>query len=362
MGIAIIGVGGMGIASYHARAFLDTGRARIAGICDVRPEALAAFGERFEVPAAHRYADHRAMLAAARPDVVLVCTNETLHARLTIDAAGYRPRAILCEKPMAMNLGEADAMLEACARHGVVLLVGHQRRYLPQYARARELLRGGAIGTLEHIVAMGHPGSALMVDGTHAMDLVRFYADDAPAEWVIGQVDARRCRTGWGHVLEDAAVALVRFEGGVRAWLTTGGAGATPAGEGLGQRVTGPHYHRILLHGTAGRIEIAGDAAGEGEPLLRVVAGNRDDAVDGGPGPWHGGLSPQAELLQALEDGHRHPLEARGARATLEILMAVYESARLGRLVPLPLSNPANPLEQMLAARAESGPGPAAGG
>ena len=144
--VAFIGVGGMGIANYHAQAFLQTGQAEIVGICDVLPQALATFGDRFHVPAASRYTDHQAMLAAVHPDIVLVCTNETLHARMTIDAAAHRPRAILCEKPMAMNLGEADAMLEACAREGVLLIVGHQRRYMPQYARARELLGW----TLEH--------------------------------------------------------------------------------------------------------------------------------------------------------------------------------------------------------------------
>jgi predicted dehydrogenase len=345
--VAIIGVGGMGIANYHAQAFLDTGRAVIAGICDVEREALDAFGERFRIPPALRYADHARMLAQVRPDVVVICTNETLHARLTIDAAGCRPRAILCEKPMAMSLREADAMLEACARGGVTLVVGHQRRYTPQYALARELLRDGAIGLLEQVQSTGHPTSSLMVDGTHSVDLVRFYAGDSPAHWVLGQVDARSRRVGWGHVLEDAAVALVKFEGGVRAWVATGGAGATPGREGLGARVTGPNYHRILLHGTAGRMEIAGDAAAEGEPLLRLVRGDRAQAVDVPPG-WHRGLSPQAELLQCLEDGHPHPLDGRSARATLEILMATYESARTGRVVPLPLENRGNPLEQML--------------
>lgn len=349
MRIAIIGVGGMGIANYHARAFLATGNARIVGICDVRRDALDDFGERFHIPPTLRYSDHHAMLAEGHPDVVVVCTNETLHARLTSEAAAYHPRAILCEKPMAMNLGEADAMLEACATGGVTLIVGHQRRYVPQYARARELLRSGAIGALEHIQATGHPWSSLMVDGTHTVDLVRFYAGEAPAEWVMGQVDARSRRVGWGHALEDAAMALIGFKGGVRAWLTTGGGGATPAHEGLGTRVTGPNYHRILLHGTEGRIEIAGDAAEEGQPLLRLITANRVEAVDCGPGPWYRGLSLQAELLRTLEDGHTHPLDGRNARTTLEILMAAFESARLGRLVPLPLENRANPLEQMLA-------------
>jgi predicted dehydrogenase len=346
--VAIIGVGGMGIANYHAQAFLDTGKAAIAGICDIQREALHACGERLRVPPERRYEDHARMLAEVRPDVVVVCTNETLHARLTVEAAAHRPRAILCEKPMAMSLGEADAMVEACAREGVLLVIGHQRRYMPQYARARELLRDGAIGTLEQIQSMGHATSSLMVDGTHSVDLVRFYAGDTPAEWVLGQVDARSRRVGWGHVLEDAALALVGFEGGVRAWVATGGGGATPGREGLGARVTGRNYHRILLHGTAGRIEIAGDAAAEGEPLLRVVRGGGTEAVDLPAGGWHRGLSPQAELLQCLEDGHAHPLDGRSARATLEILMATYESARTRRVVALPLDNRGNPLEQMM--------------
>lgn len=353
--IVVIGVGGMGIANYHAAAFLETGRAEIAGICDIRPEALPAFARRFGVPAELQYTDHRQMLDAVRPDIVVVCTNEVLHARLTIDAAAYRPRAILCEKPMAMNLAEADAMLAACERHGVVLVVGHQRRYMPQYAQAKALLRGGAIGALAHIQAMGHAGSSLLVDGTHTVDLIRFYTDDAPAEWVFAQVDARTGRVGWGHVLEDAALALVKFSGGVRAWVALGGQGATPRGEGLGQ-LTPQNYHRIVLSGTRGRIEIGGDGVAEGEPLLRIVSEGHAEVVPVGGG-WHGGLSPQADLIQALADGHRHPLEGRGARATLEILMGVYESARLGRLVALPLANSANPFEQILTER-EGPPAP----
>lgn len=65
--IAIIGVGGMGIANYHAQTFLATAKAEIVGICDVKPEALSTFGERFRVPPALRYDDHHAMLAAVRP-------------------------------------------------------------------------------------------------------------------------------------------------------------------------------------------------------------------------------------------------------------------------------------------------------
>jgi predicted dehydrogenase len=114
------------------------------------------------------------------------------------------------------------------------------------------------------------------------------------------------------------------------------------------------NYHArafaFLLLGSEGRIEIAGDAPPDGQPLLRVVAGGRADVVDVDTG-WHRGLSPQVDMLNALEDGHVHPLNGESARADLEVLLAVYESARLGRLVVMPLENSSNPLEQLLAER-----------
>ncbi len=345
--VGIVGVGGMGIAKYHAREFLADERADLVACCDIQPEALAAFAA--EHGTREQYSDYEAMLSEAGLDIVVICTNDVLHAEMTVQAAAHRPKAILCEKPMAMSLGEADAMLEACARNGVLLIIGHQRRYMPQYARAKELLQEGAIGELEQIQIAAHPGCSLLPDGTHCVDLIRFYVDDIPAEWLMGQIDARTKRVHWGHVLEDAAIVLIKFASGVRAWLTQGGY-ITPAGEPLGTPPFSPaQYVRIALHGSRGRIEVDGDQAVEGRPLLRVVRGGEVEVVPLEPGQWHRGLSPQVDLLNALEDGHRHLLAGESARADLELLMAVYESARLRRLVVLPLENRENPFMQMLA-------------
>ena len=194
--VAFIGVGGMGIAFYHAGCFAADDRAELVACCDISREALDKFGEQFDIADRHEDADE--MMAAAAPDVVVIGTNETVHAPLTILAAKHAPKGIICEKPMAMNLGEADAMIAACEENGVFLVIGHQRRYNSQYAVAKERLDAGAIGDLMQIIAKGHPGSSLMVDGTHTVDLVRFYADDEPIDWVMAAVESTSGRSGWG--------------------------------------------------------------------------------------------------------------------------------------------------------------------
>ena len=83
------------------------------------------------------------MLDAERLDVVSICTWHTGHAPWTVTAAARKPKAILCEKPMAETLGRADEMLIACHRNGVKLVIGHQRRFLPAYTLARDLIAGG---------------------------------------------------------------------------------------------------------------------------------------------------------------------------------------------------------------------------
>ena len=114
---------------------------------------------------------------------------------MVLAAARHRPRAILCEKPIALTLPDADAMIAACREAGTLLVIGHQRRFAPQYIAARRVIEQGTLGPIRLIEAYGHPGSSMLVDSTHTVDLLRFFLDEAPVEWVIGQVDARRGRT-----------------------------------------------------------------------------------------------------------------------------------------------------------------------
>ena len=82
------------------------------------------------------------MLERERPDIVSICTHHQLHAPMTIETARLaEPKAILCEKPIALDLESADAMIAAVpARPNTLLVIGHQRRYDRQYVAAREAI------------------------------------------------------------------------------------------------------------------------------------------------------------------------------------------------------------------------------
>ena len=138
------------IARVHARGWLGVaGRpTEIGAIADTNLDARQEFGDFFEVGEEHRYADYREMLDREQPDFVDVCSWHQLHAEMVIAAAARRPKAIICQKPMAVDLGEADAMITACARNDVKLLIAFQRPHHATWLKARDLIRQGAIGQI----------------------------------------------------------------------------------------------------------------------------------------------------------------------------------------------------------------------
>src|SRR5437879_13000252 len=138
------------IARVHARAWLGVPEQPVAlgALADTHPDARREFGDFFGVPEDKRYADFRDMLDAERPDFVDVCSWHQQHAEMVIAAAARGPKAILCQKPMAVDLGEADAMLTACERNGVKLIIAYQRRHHATWLAARDLIPQGATRTV----------------------------------------------------------------------------------------------------------------------------------------------------------------------------------------------------------------------
>ena len=111
--VGIIGCGG--IAHAHAKGYLARGLDIVAA-ADVRKERLAKFRQLYEV--GNLYDDYRQMLTKEELDLVSICTWPTLHSEMTVDVAEADVKGILCEKPMATCLAEADKMIEACDKTG----------------------------------------------------------------------------------------------------------------------------------------------------------------------------------------------------------------------------------------------------
>src|SRR5438874_1124470 len=224
------------IARVHARAWQDVpGQpVQIATLADTHPDARREFGDFFGVPVEKRYADYREMLDKEHLDFVDVCSWHGMHAEMVIAAAARRPKAIVCQKPMALSLGEAERMLIACRRNDVKLVVAYQRPHHATWLKGRELIAQGTIGEVIQITVSD---GTLLNTNSHNIQLVNYLLGNPRAEWVMGAVERTTEVMERGFPTEDRSLALVGYETG--ATLLIQGSFRGPHRTGQGARVVG---------------------------------------------------------------------------------------------------------------------------
>ncbi len=351
---AIIACGG--IARVHARGWLGVpGRpTEIGAIADTNADALREFGDFFNVPEEHRYTDYREMLDAERPDFVDVCSWHQQHAEMVIAAAAKRPKAILCQKPMAVDLGQADDMLTACVRNDVKLLIAYQRPHHATWLQARELIRSGAIGDV--IQVQLDDGGNILNTNSHNIRLALFLMDEPEVVWVMGAVERTTDQVERGLPAEDACMGLAACDNGATILIQ----GNLVRGLGQGCRVIGSDGIMELYTTRPPDSEIPSDAPmymPEG-PTARynyeigVVRyfGRDSDGWQEVEAPWHDCWAHQCqEAIDWVEGAIDTPISgADRARAVQEVMMALFESARKKQRIYLPLKTRVNPLNLMV--------------
>ena len=115
----------------------------------------ASFAQRHAI--ARSYTDYRDLLRDPDVELVSITAPNRLHAQITIDAAGAG-KHVVCEKPLCLTLEEADAMIDACRRAGVLLLYAEELFFAPKYVKAKQLADEGAFGRV-HLVKQGEKHS-----------------------------------------------------------------------------------------------------------------------------------------------------------------------------------------------------------
>ena len=341
------------IARCHARGWQGVPDVELSAIADSNQDALDEFGTFFDVPSERRYTDYREMLDAERPDFVDVCSWHGAHAEMVIAAAARRPKAILSQKPMAMSLGECDRMLTACAREDVKLIVGHQRRHLAGWLEAKRRLDEGIIGDILQVVI--NSGSLLNVL-SHDVNMVQFLLGDKPFDSVMGAVERTTDRHERGFPCEDAAMGMAML-GDVQVIM---GAVLPTGARGHGCRIVGtdgimelgvsrPPLDELPSDGDMRSPEGSSAKYNEERGYARVLRaeGSGWETIEA---PWHDPFVHMAQEAVDWVDGKIDDPISAGikGRATMEILMAIYESARKRQWVTLPLKTLANPLQLMV--------------
>lgn len=361
--VAVIGRTGKGNYGHGLdTVWLKCDQAEIVAVADEDEKGRADAAKRLGAKTA--YADYKQMLAKEKPRIVSVAPRWPDCHRDMVLACAEHGASIFLEKPVAQTLQQADEMVAAIEKHHVKCAVAHQTAYSPRVKVIRELIRDGKIGDIMELRGHGKEdrrggGEDMMVLGTHTFDLMRHLVGDA--KWCFARIqhqgrkavsgDIRQPGEPIGPILGDHIVAKYGFGG-----LTTGSYMTHVAKAGANTR------YWLEVRGTKGVIHVGfgilppaylcedpSGMFGKSKPAWQEITSNglgkpetlTTKELD------NGNILIVNDLIEAIEKD-RAPLDSlHDGRASLEMILAVYESHRLDKPVELPLKNRKHPLAMM---------------
>ena len=338
VGFAILGAGM--VADYHCQAIAANAAlgARLVAVGHYNPDRFAEICAEFGVPCLSQ----AELLADPAVDVVCICTPSGQHAAQTI-AAANAGKHVLVEKPMALSLTDADAMIAACGRAGVKLGVTLQRRAEPLFQHIHSAIQAGDLGDLTlGVVTVPYyrpqayydqadwrgtwaldGGGVLMSQGIHLVDLLVWYMGD-PLE-----VQAQANTLHRDIEVEDTLAATLRFSSGALATITA----TTTATPGF--------PHRIEIYGTQGGIQVEGDVLVRWQvddpDKAPIVPSQVGAAAGAGAGGDPRGIAPTGHIaivrdfIHALREDRAPLVDGAEGRRSLAAVLAIYQAAGLLR-------------------------------
>lgn len=345
-GFGIIGCGM--IAEFHARAIAEIPGARLAGVMTRSPAngaRIAALAEGGPCPI---HGSVEALLADPGVGIVCVCTPSGTHLEPAV-AAARAGKHVVVEKPLEVTLPRCDAIIHACDEAGVRLAAIFPSRFSPANQALKQAIDAGRFGRLtlgdtavkwwrsQEYYDSGKwrgtwdldGGGALMNQAIHNVDLL---------QWLMGEVESVQAATAsLAHErieVEDTAVVLLRFRSGALGTIEA----ATSAFPGL--------LKRTEIHGSAGSARVEQDditlwsfldPRPDDAERLRPAAATTGGASDPRAISHAGHRDQLADFLAAIEGDRPARVDGREGRKAVEIIRAIYRSARLGSSVPLPL-------------------------
>lgn len=339
--VAIIGCGR--IAKRHAELLgrSQIAGARLAAVCDIRGERAQKFGADYGVPAFNSIEE---MLAQPGIDAVSVLTPSGMHAEHAVLVAKSK-RHVVVEKPMALTLADADAMIAACDAAKVRLFVVKQNRFNVPVVKAREAFKAGRFGKMtlgtvrvrwcrddsyyahdDWRGTWAQDGGVLANQASHHVDML---------SWFMGEVESVHARaiTALAKIeAEDTAVATLKFRSGALGIIEATSATRPKDMEGS-----------LSLLGSTGSVEIAGFSVNKvrtwqfSEPLQSDVDVIEKFSVNPPNVYGFGHQAYYEHMVDVLTKDVPMLVDGHEGRQSLELIAALYESIASGREVSLPL-------------------------
>lgn len=345
MKYALIGCGR--ISPNHIEAAKNN-KIDFVAMCDVIPEVMQEKSVKFGLESVKKYTDYKEMLETEKPELVAIATESGKHADIALDciAAGCN---IIIEKPIALSIADADAIINAGHEKGVVVCANHQNRFNKSIQYIRKALEEGRFGKLSHGAAhvrwnrgkqyyeqapwrgtWAQDGGCLMNQCIHNIDLLR---------WMMGndidEVMAYTDQLEHPYLeAEDLGIAIVKFSNGSYGLI-----------EGTTNVYPKNLEETLYLFGETGTAK----AAGTSDNIIEEwnFADSKDDpktvketCSEIPPNVYGFGHTPlYADVIDAIQTGREPYVTGEDGKRALELVLAIYKSAAEHRPVKLPLDS-----------------------
>ena len=349
MKYALIGCGR--ISPNHIEAAKNNNLNFVA-MCDIQSDVMKEKSDRFELNNVKQYTDYKELLKKEKPELVAIATESGKHASIALDCIAADCNVII-EKPIALSLADAEAIIKAGHEAGVVVCANHQNRFNKSVQYIRKALESGRFGKLSHGAAhvrwnrgqsyysqatwrgtWAQDGGCLMNQCIHNIDLLRwmmgFNCDEGnDIEEVMAYTDQLQ------HPYleaEDLGLALVKFTNGAYGLI-----------EGTTNVYPKNLEETLYIFGEKGTVKAGGTSDNiieewRFEDNLDTPEEVKKHFSENPPNIYGFGHTPlYTDVIDAIEN-HRHPLvDGEAGKRALELVLAIYKSAAEHRPVKLPL-------------------------
>ena len=319
----------------------------IVAICDTDPTCMEDKALKFRLGAGtRRYRDYRELVKEEKPDLVAICTESGKHAEIALFCIENGCNYII-EKPIALSIADADAIIAAAARYQVKVCACHQNRFNKSIQKIREAVEMERFGKLLYGTAhirwardyeyysrakwrgtWQQDGGALMNQCIHNIDLLRWMMGDE-IDCVVGMTD--RLKHDYIQA-EDLGIALIHFKNGAYGII-----------EGTTNVYPRNLEETLYLFGEKGTIKAGGtsvnvieewnfsDMLDDPEQVKRQFHENPPNVYGYGHTPLY------ADVMEAIQEDRAPYVDAEAGKRALELVLAIYKSAAEGSIVQLPL-------------------------
>lgn len=345
MKYALIGCGR--ISPNHIEAAKNN-NLEIVAICDLISEMMQEKSDKFSLNSVNKYEDYKEMLIKEKPELVAIATESGNHAKIALDCIESGCHVII-EKPIALSIADADAIIKAGKEKGVIVCANHQNRFNKSVQYMRKAMEEGRFGRLLHGAAhirwnrgknyyeqapwrgtWENDGGCLMNQCIHNIDLLRWMMGDD-----VDEVMAYTDRLTHSYIeAEDIGLALVKFKNGSYGII-----------EGTTNVYPKNLEETLYIFGEKGTAKAAGvsdniieewnfqDGLDNPDEVKAVYGENPPNVYGYGHTPLY------EDVIDAIKTGRDPYIDGEAGKRALELVLAIYKSAAEHRPVKLPLDS-----------------------